>query len=186
MTDYTELIAKLDAEIVRTVDLDMLHHNVARALEQAQARIAELEEEKAELESRCFDQGGGNVFDECRVRGEERDALAIQVEQLENALEYAAAEMSAIPDEHLMPDHPVFGCMRRALALSTAPASEIIAAHDAKVIERATISTEHGPWIPSTAPGEEGETHCQRCLCRNVFRHSKECSPHIVFSGARA
>ena len=41
-----------------------------------------------------------------------------------------------------------------------------------------TISTEHGPWLESTL--HEGETYCERCLCRSVFRDKKECKPHIA------
>lgn len=42
------------------------------------------------------------------------------------------------------------------------------------------ISTEHGPWIPSTHPGEEGESYCRRCLLRDKFLGSRQCDPHIV------
>ena len=42
------------------------------------------------------------------------------------------------------------------------------------------ISTAHGPWIPSTHPGEEGESYCKRCLLRDKFLGSRQCDPHIV------
>lgn len=45
----------------------------------------------------------------------------------------------------------------------------------------ASISTAHGPWIPSSHPGEEGESYCQRCMLRDKFITSRACRPHIVF-----
>ena len=43
------------------------------------------------------------------------------------------------------------------------------------------ISTDHGPWIPSTHFREEGETYCKRCLLRDKFFGSRQCDPHIVY-----
>jgi hypothetical protein len=39
------------------------------------------------------------------------------------------------------------------------------------------VSTEHGPWVPSTL--HEGETYCKRCLLRSAFLGARECEPHI-------
>lgn len=47
-----------------------------------------------------------------------------------------------------------------------------------------TISTEHGPWVPSTM--HEGETHCQRCKLRSVYADARKCEPHISTPPAAA
>lgn len=44
----------------------------------------------------------------------------------------------------------------------------------------ATISTEHGPWLPSQY--HEGETYCERCNLRSAFLGGRECKPHIVYT----
>jgi len=57
------------------------------------------------------------------------------------------------------------------------------AAHEvvAPPVPELTISTEHGPWIPSNYSAEEGEKYCQRCLMRHKFLGAKDCTPHIVY-----
>lgn len=57
---------------------------------------------------------------------------------------------------------------------------EALAEQPAPVQQEPMISTEHGPWIPSTHPGEEGESYCKRCLLRDKFLGSRQCDPHIV------
>jgi len=47
-----------------------------------------------------------------------------------------------------------------------------------------TISTEHGPWLESKHPGEEGECYCKRCLLRDKFLGARPCTPHIVEESA--
>jgi hypothetical protein len=58
---------------------------------------------------------------------------------------------------------------------------------DRHIIDRAltalkqqTVSTEHGPWLESKHPGEEGESYCKRCLLRFKFLGARSCTPHIV------
>ena len=46
----------------------------------------------------------------------------------------------------------------------------------------ASISTEHGPWKASTYAGEEGEQYCTRCMLRDKFLGSRECTPRIVYT----
>lgn len=42
----------------------------------------------------------------------------------------------------------------------------------------ATVTKEHGPWIESTL--HEGETYCQHCRIRSIFRLERECEPRAV------
>jgi len=58
----------------------------------------------------------------------------------------------------------------------------LIAAMEAQQEQEPVISTKHGPWVVSTAPGEEDETHCQRCLLRFKFFGARKCDPHIVYA----
>jgi hypothetical protein len=43
-----------------------------------------------------------------------------------------------------------------------------------------TISTKHGPWLPSAY--DEGETYCQRCKTRSIFASNRQRDPHIVYT----
>ncbi len=54
--------------------------------------------------------------------------------------------------------------------------------YELKAAQEPFISTEHGPWIESKHPGEEGESYCQRCLMRFKFLGARRCDPHIVAS----
>jgi hypothetical protein len=41
-----------------------------------------------------------------------------------------------------------------------------------------SVTKEHGPWIESTL--HEGETYCQHCRIRSIFRLERECDPRVV------
>lgn len=59
--------------------------------------------------------------------------------------------------------------------------SKEITALKKQLEQEPVISTDHGPWLPSTHPGEEGETYCKRCLLRDKFFGSRQCDPHFVY-----
>lgn len=147
-------IAELEAELAECKETCKDHGEIQQALckqntalalqvEQAQARIAELEAELARAYAKADSFEGRLALSEaelaelkpnplcakscilsCKMEGA---ALALQVEQLREALEFACEYWCGPRSSELM---------RNALALSTQPAAEIIKAHDAKVIER--------------------------------------------------
>lgn len=157
MTDYTELIEVLNAG--RSWEV-----KAADALEQAQAHIAELEDgliKEREICTEYIEQRNALALRVKELEGEverkmsagqylieQNTALAIQVEQMLGALEEETEAVQRLMDWCVKNvkkwDFPQYDSLdywiekRKAAhkALSTAPASEIIAAHDAKVIER--------------------------------------------------
>jgi hypothetical protein len=80
--------------------------------------------------------------------------------------------------------------MTNKLLQAAQAAQQITADQVFKAIEpvepEPTISTEHGPWVESNHPGEEGETYCKRCRLRDKFLGKRQCDPHIVYSDKAA
>lgn len=152
MTDNTELI-----EDLRRCLLD----EPADALEQAQARIAELEADLSamtqcaknhddartkyllrvsELEAErdaalASVDANWTTHQEVVAVRKQNTALALQVEQMLGNIKATEKCLTQDPCKENAANNAL-AFIRANYALSTAPASEIIAAHDAKVIER--------------------------------------------------
>lgn len=111
-------------------------HKAADALEQAQQRIAELE---TKYECDCKEVHAARIYlrDQERLL-REKAALALQVEQMldlwDRLDEYATTSDDC--QYGTLGTNFVRSFVADALALSTQPTAEIIAAHDAQVIER--------------------------------------------------
>lgn len=135
MTDYTKLIER---HRQKQIEGDALSAGTADALEQAQQRIAELETKIAEWEERNKTGWIQELRDHAKlsiVHKQQAAALALQVETMREALNKTKAQCI---DGRMFPAVVDPDSFRHAVtqALSTQPAAEIIAAHDAKVIER--------------------------------------------------
>lgn len=104
-------------------------------------RLNDEENKLAELESRCYDQGGkfSNVFDECKLRGKERDALATIVEKQREALKEA---------NRWVPDDFIAAGITQIIALDISQSAAILAKRDAEVLRKAAkVCSDHGTSI---------------------------------------